>query len=112
MTLSVDYAATRAWSVGGDLRWQSGQYLAGDESNAEPKLPGFTTVNLRTSYQLTRRVQLFAEVRNALEVGRFTYGGFTELDGLPPNVVLTDPRTYSPSPPRSFSIGARLHFGD
>jgi outer membrane receptor protein involved in Fe transport len=112
LTLSIDYAVTHAWSVGGDLRWQSGQYLAGDESNAGPKLPGFTTLNLHTSYQLTRRLQLFAEVRNALDAGRFTYGAFTELDGLPPKFDLTDPRTYSPSPPRTVSVGARLQFGD
>jgi iron complex outermembrane recepter protein len=111
LTLSVDYAVTHAWSVGGDLRWQSDQYLAGDESNAGPKLPGFTTLNLHTAYQLTRRLQLFAEVRNALDADRLTYGAFTELDGLPPNFDLTDPRTVSPSPPRTLSVGARLHFG-
>ncbi len=36
---------TKAWSVGADLRLQSGEYLVGDESNQEPKLPGFATVN-------------------------------------------------------------------
>ena len=109
-TLSIDYAATRLWSIGGDVRWQSAQYLVGDESNEEPRLPGFVTVNLRTAYQLGPHVELFGEVRNLLDRRYYTYGAFTGLDGLPPSVSLTDPRTYSPSAPRSFTIGGRLRF--
>lgn len=110
LTLSVDYAVTRAWSLGADIRWQNGQYLAGDESNQEPKLPGFVTVNLRSAVQLGPHAELFAEVRNLLDRRYYTYGAFTDLDGLPPSLSLSDPRTYSPSPPRSFTVGARVRF--
>jgi hypothetical protein len=37
----------------------------------------------------------------------YTYGAFTELDGLPPNFHLTDPRTYSPVIGRVFYGGVR-----
>lgn len=109
-TFSVDYAATRDWSVGADLRAQSGQYLAGDQSNQQPKLPGFVTANLRTSYQLGPRVQLFGEIENLFDQRYYTYGAFTQLDGLPPNYALTNPRTYSPSPGQSLTVGARVSF--
>lgn len=110
LTLSADYAITKTWSVGADLRWQSDQYLAGDESNAGPTLPGFMTVGLRTAFQVTPRLQLYAEVRNLFDGRNYTYGAFTALDGLPPRFDLTDPRTFSPSPPRSATLGARLRF--
>jgi iron complex outermembrane receptor protein len=110
LTLSADYDLTPAWTVGADLRWQSGQFLVGDESNQEPKLPGFATLSLHTSYQVTPRLQLFGEVRNLADARDYTYGAFTGLDGLPPTLTLTNPRTYSPSEPRAFTVGARMMF--
>ena len=37
----VDYTVFDGWKVGGDLIVASGQYLAGDESNLNAKLPGY-----------------------------------------------------------------------
>jgi iron complex outermembrane receptor protein len=109
-TLSVDFAATHAWSIGADLRAQSDQYLVGDESNQEPKLPGFVTVDLRSSYKIGSHVELFAQIENLFDRRYYTYGAFTDLGGLPPNFHLSDPRAYSPSPGRRFAVGARLRF--
>jgi len=108
LTLTFDYAATPAWRLGGDLRAQSGQYLAGDPSNQEPKLPGFATLNLRTSYRLGPRVTLFGEIENLFDRRYYTYGAFTQLGELPPSLSLSDPRTYSPAEGRNLSIGARV----
>ncbi len=110
LTLSVDFAASPAWRVGFDLRAQEGQYLAGDQSNQEPKLPGFATVNLRTSYRIAPHWEVFGEIENLFDETYYTYGAFTELDGLPPNFDLTNPRTYSPSPGRTIFGGVRARF--
>jgi iron complex outermembrane recepter protein len=109
LTSSADYAVTSAWSVGGDVRLQSGEYLVGDESNQQPKLPGFTTVNIRTNYQINSYFSVFGEVQNLLDRTYYTYGSFTQLDGLPPNFNLSNPRTYSPSPGRLFFAGVRAN---
>ncbi len=109
-TFSVDCAVTDNWSVGADLRTQSGQYLVGDQSNQEPQLPGFATVNLRSSYSLGKHLQIFGEVENLFDATYYTYGAFTELDGLPPNFDLTNPRTYSPSPGRTAYGGVTIKF--
>jgi len=108
-TFTVDFAATAEWTIGADLRAQSGQYLAGDEANQEPKLPGFTTIDLHSAYQLGPNLALFGEIENLADAKVYTYGAFTELDGLPPNFSLTNPRTYSPAPGRTFFSGLRLH---
>ena len=110
LTLSADYDVTAAWSLGADLRWQSGQILVGDESNQAPPLPGFATLGLRTAYQVTARLQLFGEVRNLTDARYATYGAFTGLDGLPPTLALANPRTVSPAEGRAFTVGARVSF--
>lgn len=107
LVLSGDFAITHSWRVGADLRFQSGEYLVGDESNQQPQLPGFTTVNVRTSYGVGNHFTLFGEIQNLLGRRYNTYGAFTELDGLPADINLTNPRTYSPAPGRLFFIGLR-----
>jgi outer membrane receptor protein involved in Fe transport len=108
LTLSADYAVTSDFIVGTDIRLQSGQYLVGDASNQQPKLPGYTTLGLRTSYQINSRLSLFAQAENLFDRNYSTYGSFTQLDGLPPNLNLSNPRTYSPAPGRLFFGGVRL----
>jgi iron complex outermembrane receptor protein len=110
VTLTGEYRVTPAWRVGADFRVQSGMYLAGDQSNQEPKLPGYNTVDLHSSYKLAEGFELFGEIENLFDRHYFTYGAFTELDGLPPGFSLTNPRTYSPSPGRVFYGGVRVNF--
>lgn len=109
-TLTAEYLLTSAWRMGADLRVQSGIYLAGDQSNQEARLPGYTTVDLHSSYKIANGFELFGEVENLFDRHYFTYGAFTELDGLPPNFNLTNPRTYSPSVGRVFYGGVRVSF--
>lgn len=108
-TLSADFAVTPAWSVGADLRVQSGEYLAGDESNQEPQLPGYGKIDVRTSWRIDLRFELFGEIENLLDQRYYTYGAFAQLDGLPPNFNLTDPRSYSPAPGRLLFAGVRAY---
>jgi iron complex outermembrane receptor protein len=107
-TLSVDYNATATLSVGADLRAQSGQYLAGDQSNQQPKMPGCATVDLRSTYRLSPQLQIFGQIQNLLNHRYYTYGAFTQLDGLPPSFSLSNPRTFSPAQGRLFYGGVRL----
>jgi iron complex outermembrane receptor protein len=111
LVLGVEYDVTPRWKVGGDLRFVSGQYLIGDESNQEPKLPPYVTLNLHSSYKINERVTVFGEIDNITDKTYYTYGTFTELDGLPAKYgFLTDARTFSPSPGRTFYGGVRVSF--
>jgi iron complex outermembrane receptor protein len=108
LTLSASYSPTPRWQFGADARYTSSQYLSGDDSNQEAPLPGYTVVDLHASVQVAHALQLFVGIDNLFDKTYYTYGAFTALDGLPPNVALTDPRTYSPSPPRTYFGGFRL----
>lgn len=83
-----------------------------DEANLAPKLPGFVTLNLCTSNQLTPRIQFFSSVEDVIEAEYFNYGPF-----LPATAVFlaqasnaTGPRAYSPAAPVVAFGGVRMIF--
>ena len=86
------------------------QYFIGDDANQNPKLPAYWYVNLRTSYQLTKEVQVFGLVTNLFDRKFATYGTFFDTAGLD-NVLaagLTDPRTVTPVQPFAVYGGLRV----
>ncbi len=60
----VQYKATDAWTVGATAVAATNQFLFGDEANLTKPLPGYFVLNLNTSYQVTRNIQLFGLVQN------------------------------------------------
>ena len=95
-------------TLGADLRWQNSQIFAGDQSNQEPPLPGFATLNLNAAQRLGPRLTLFGAIENLTDARYDTYGAFTGLDNLPPSLTLTNPRTVSPAEGRTFTLGLRV----
>jgi iron complex outermembrane recepter protein len=110
VVLDVEYQATPQWSIGADAKFVGSQFLVGDESNQEPQLPAYGVVNLHTALKVNRWATFFVEVDNLFNRTYYTYGTFTQLDGLPPNFDLTDPRTLSPSPGRVAYAGLKVTF--
>jgi iron complex outermembrane receptor protein len=110
--LGVDYQVTDAWTVGGTGIAAAGQFLFGDEANLTPKTPPYFVLNLHTSYQLTKNVQLFALVENAFNATYYTFGTFSPTSSVPiiqaPGAA--DPRSYSPAAPIAATIGIRATF--
>jgi iron complex outermembrane receptor protein len=105
----VDYAVQDGWTVGADLVAVSGQFLAGDESNLNPMLPGYWVANLHSTYRVSKEVELFGQVRNVFDKRYYTSGTFFETDAIP-FLGLSDPRTVSPGAPRAFYAGLRGKF--
>ena len=106
------YKVTPAWTVGAVGIAASGAYLFGDEANLTPKLPGYFTLNLSTTYQVTKNVQLFAWANNVTDARYYTFGTFSPTSSVflaeAPNA--TDPRSYSPAAPVSVFGGVRVTF--
>ncbi len=102
VTLTADYVMNDQWSLGGDFRIQSGFYLAGDNSNQQPPMAGYYTLNIHSDWQIRDWLDLSGEVENITGEHYYTYGAFTQLNGLPANyATLSIPRTYTPGVPRS-----------
>ena len=60
----AEYAVTPEWKVGADFVAVGSQYFVGDDANQNAKLPAYWVVNLHTSYQISKNVQVFGLVNN------------------------------------------------
>jgi iron complex outermembrane receptor protein len=119
LKLGADYSLLPNWSVGASFVLVSSSYYRGDESNQNPQLPGYHVVSLRTSYHLTPKVEIFANVQNLFQENYSTYGLYGDptgvgAPGVPPNADSNDPgvdnRFQSPGVPRAYFGGLRVSF--
>ncbi len=105
----AEYRITDPWTMGADINVVGSQWLVGDEANQNPKVPAYWTVNLHTSYRMTKNVELFGLVRNLFNQHAYVYGTFFET-GAFPYLNLNDPRTFVPGMPFAAYAGARATF--
>ena len=113
----VDYNVTDAWKVGADVNVVGSQWLIRDDTNQSPKVPAYSVVNLHTSYQITKNIEVFGLINNVfnqhyyLSGTFFQTGGFTSAGGLPNLMAqLSDPRTFVPGMPLAAYAGIRAKF--
>jgi len=104
-----DYSITSEWKVGADAVYASGPWVRGDEINSFGTLSPYATVNLRTSYQLTKNFQIYGLVENATNQRARTFGTFFNTTQIP-FLSFSDPRQVSVGTPIGFYGGAKLTF--
>jgi iron complex outermembrane receptor protein len=105
----VEYAVTEAWKIGFDVNAVGSQYLIGDQSNQQPKVPPYAVVNLHGSYRVNKNVELFANVQNLFNQHYYTTGTFFSTSSIP-FLNLTDPRMFVPGMPLAAYAGLRATF--
>jgi iron complex outermembrane recepter protein len=106
----ADYAVTPKWKVGADLVVVGSQFYVGDDANQNERLPAYWTVNLHTSYQVHKDVQLFGIVKNLFDRRYAVYGTYFEPESIEnaiPNPP-TNQRTQTPAQPLSIYAGMRI----
>jgi opacity protein-like surface antigen len=104
--LGAEYQVTNPWKVGADLNVVGSQWLVGDESNQNPKVPAYWVVNLHSSYKITDNVEVFGLVRNLFDQHYYVFGTFFDVTSFP-YLNLTDPRTFIPGIPFAAYLGVR-----
>jgi iron complex outermembrane recepter protein len=107
--VGAEYAVLTNWKLGADLIAVSGQYLRGDESNLNPMLPGYWIVNLHSTYQISKQLEVFGLVQNLFNHRYYNFGTFFDTTQVP-FLGLTDPRTLSPGAPLLAYAGIRGKF--
>jgi len=112
LKVNADYALTDKWKLGGNLIYTSNQFFFGDASNQNPKLPGYSVVQLHSSYQVTENVELFAIIQNLFNNNYATFGIFGDVTKTPlPSVANpSDPRFVTLAAPVSVFGGIRVRF--
>jgi iron complex outermembrane recepter protein len=117
--LGADVEVMPHWSVGGTVRYIGPSFYRGDEANMNPELPGYTVASLRTSYQINKHLQLFANIQNLFDRRYSTYGILGDptgvgAPGVPAGGELgdpdADPRFQSPAMPRAYFGGVKISF--
>jgi iron complex outermembrane receptor protein len=104
--LGGEYQITDPWKFGADLNVFGSQWLVGDESNQNPKLPAYWVVNLHSSYKILDNVEVFGLVRNLFNKHYAVAGTFFDVTSYP-YLNLTDPRTFIPGIPFAAYVGVR-----
>ena len=104
--LGGEYQITDPWKFGADLNVIGSQWLVGDQSNQNPKLPAYWVVNLHSSYKVTENVEVFGLVRNLFNQHYAVFGTFFDVTSYP-YLNLTDPRTFVPGIPFAGYLGVR-----
>jgi outer membrane receptor protein involved in Fe transport len=129
--LVLDYDATKSLNVGANIVYVSGSYLHGDENNANHGggtngegefiqgsgwLAGYTLVNLRATYHISKHAEIFARIVNVMNENYAT-GGFLTSNSFNPNGSLrtnpndwTNENAVSPGAPRAIWAGLRVRF--
>jgi iron complex outermembrane recepter protein len=104
--LGAEYQITDPWKFGADLNVVGSQWIVGDESNQNAKIPAYWVVNLHSSYKISQNVEVFGLVRNLFDQHYYTYGTFFDVTTAP-YLNLTDPRTFLPGMPFAAYLGVR-----
>ncbi|MEM1079372.1 MAG: TonB-dependent receptor [Pseudomonadota bacterium] len=92
-SLGLDYWATDKLSLGGQLRHSAG-YFSDIENTSDARVDDFTTLDLRGSYQVSERAELYAYVNNAFDI-------------IEPTQLFAGGDQGVTTRPREFGIGVR-----
>ncbi|MGF6573440.1 iron complex outermembrane receptor protein [Paraburkholderia sp. GAS333] len=112
--LRLDYAATSKWNLGTNLTWRGSVYAQGDENNEDVngKISGYLLIDMDTTYQVTKQLQVFASVTNLLDKRYASFGALGTNYFTGPNHTFdgTNPvneQFVGPGAPRGFWMGLR-----
>jgi outer membrane receptor protein involved in Fe transport len=129
--LTVDYAITPHLNLGCSVIATSGSYLHGNENNANQpggtngegayvagtgQISGYGVVNLRSTYHVSKRLELFARLGNLFDKRYATAGFLTRSSFNPNGSLIADPDNWpnenavSPGAPRAVWAGVRVRF--
>jgi iron complex outermembrane receptor protein len=113
----AEYQITDAWKLGADLNVIGSQYLLRDDSNIYPKVPAYWVVNLHTSYQVTKNVEVFGLVQNLFNQRYYSGGTLFNTGGFNNStlggnnlVTFNDPRSMLPGMPLAIYAGLKATF--
>jgi outer membrane receptor protein involved in Fe transport len=129
--LVLDYELGKRWDIGGNLIAASGAYLHGNENNANQAggtngagayiagtgwIPGYTVVNLQSTYHLTKHADIFARLNNLFD-RQYATAGFLNTNSFEPNgTFIQDPNNWpkenavAPAAPRAIWAGMRVRW--
>lgn len=108
LKVGANYAVTPKFSIGGDLIFNSGVYLRGDEANLLDTTDDYAVVNLVGNYKVNKTFSVFARINNVFDTDYETFGLLGEPDEIPGFENFSDNRFLGPGAPISGFVGIRM----
>ncbi len=106
LKIGAEYPLTNRLSIGGDLLFNSDQYLRGDEANLLETIDGYAIVNVRGRYQINETFSIFARINNLFDTEYETFGLLGEPDEI--FSTFSDNRFVGPGAPISGFVGIKV----
>ncbi|CAG4918449.1 TonB-dependent receptor [Paraburkholderia gardini] len=74
--LRIDYSPFAKWNIGTNLSYRGSIFARGDEDNQDVngKIPGYFLIDLDTTYNVTKQLQIFGSIKNLLNKKYSTFG--------------------------------------
>ncbi len=110
LKFGTNVAVTPQLTLGGEIIYNSGQFLRGDEANLLDETDDYAIVYLHGEYKINDYMTVFAKVENLFDVEYETFG----LLGEPAEILgpaFDDPRFLGPGPERGAWVGVRVELG-
>ena len=99
------------WTVSLESILSSSRFLLGDQGNDQEPIAGYGILNLRSSYPINDRLEVFASVNNLLNQRYATFGVLAELElDLEEAPGIEGSRFVGPGAPRGLWGGLRVRF--
>jgi len=115
LKLRLDYTATSKWNIGTNLTYRSGIFARGDENNQDVngEIAGYFLIDMDSTYQLTKQLQVFATVSNLLNKRYASFGVLGQNFFNGPNHTFDGASPFNeqfvgPGAPRGVWVG--LHY--
>ena len=106
--MGARYKINDNFSFGGELLYNSGQYLRGDEANLLNKTGSYALINLNAQYHVNQHFSFFTRINNLFDNEYETFGLLGEADEI--FTSFNDNRFFGPGAPRSIFGGLSVNF--
>ena len=106
-----DVAVTPEWKFGADWQLVSSQRFVGDEIGAVTQLGGYGIVNLHSSYQVTKELQVYVLANNVFDRHYFSTGTFFNTSAPTPG-NLSNPLSLGAGMPLAVYGGVKYRFDE
>ncbi len=111
LKLGANFAVTPQLVLGGEIIYNSGQFLRGDEANLLAQTDDFAIANLHGEYRINKSLTVLAKVQNLFDIEHETFGLLGEPDEIL-GPAFDDPRFLGPGPEQGAWVGVRVDLGD
>jgi len=108
LKLGAVFEVTPKLSIGGDMIFNTGVYLRGDEANLLDTTDNYAIVNLIGNYKFNKTFSVFARINNLFDTDYETFGLLGEPDEIPGFENFSDNRFLGPGAPISGFVGIRI----